>query len=154
MDTVSIFSLIDTLASATRACWAVGSALYEFSKEVKEVDESMKKFFDEVRGLQRALDVVTVSLRKIAFLPTWVESRDDKEIWTVFNGSVDECDKYLKKLVDLLSQIQGNEGAEGWLPSTVRTFRLRTSKGELESYPICIFGYKENLQFALTVVNL
>ena len=153
MDSITIFSLIETIASATKTCWAVGTTLYESAREAQNIDDSMRRFNDETKILQGVLDAIYSSLGKIAKLPTWKESGGDREVWTAVNGSADECNRYLTRLVDLLVEIRG-DNSTSFMQSTMRAYRLTVNDGDLEKFRSQIQEYKESLQMAHLVINL
>ena len=141
MDSTTIFSLLEIIVTATKTCWAVGATVYELVRDAQNIDDSMRRFNDETKSLQAVLDAIYSSLGKIAKLPTWRESNEDREVWTAVNGSADECNQYLTRLVDLLAEIRG-DGSAGFMTSTMRAYRLTVDNGDLDKFRIQIQEYK------------
>ena len=153
MSSVTIFSLIETIASTTKACWAVGSSVHGLARDAQNVDDSMRRFNDETGSLQAVLDGIYSSLGKIAKLPTWMESDRDREVWTAVHGSTDECNQYLTRLVGLLAEVR-EDSVTGSMASTMRVYRLTIGHGDLDKFRAQIQDYKESLQMAHLVINM
>ena len=149
---VPISSLIDSIAKATKSCGAVISTTSEIARSATGAGESSKRFIEEARALKNALDAVGVSTGKIAKLPSWVESENDKEVWTSVHKSVAGCGNYLNQTLLVLLEMKKTDDQSASL--AMRAKRSRINQEDFEITSMKTGRYTKKLQLALTMINL
>jgi hypothetical protein len=149
---ISVFSLISEISSAIKTSRHIGVRLAEIQKNPNNIDESLQRFATEVEGLKNVLDAVYVGLEKVSKLPTWVESDNDKDVWTAVYVFVSGCNKYLMELISLLLDIQKSEDSSASL--ALRAKRLRINKEDFDINRARVNRYSKKLELALTMINL
>ena len=118
------------------------------------MDDSVKDLGGEVRRLNAELKAVRSCLWKVSKLRQWEESLQEKEIWGAVHAVLTECNGLLDKLAETLDEVEGSEDAEGWLPSTMRAFRLNAARDNLLAYRAQIQGRRAQVRVALTTSSL
>lgn len=151
---VPISSLIEAIASTTKACLAVHSQSSDIARSAVGAGESCRRFTEEIRSLKNALDAVTASTNKIAKLPSWLESENDKETWTPVYSSVTGCGQYLRELMPLLLDIQKSNDQSASVSLEMRAKRARMNQEDFDIGSVKIGRYTKKLQLALTMINL
>ena len=149
---VPLSSLIDAVASTTKACLAVYSTTSEIARSQTGAGDSSKRFVEETRGLRNALDAVGASAGKIAKLPSWVESENDRDVWTSVFNSTCGCGQYLRELMLLLIDMQKADEQSASL--AMRAKRSRINQEDFDINGVKIGRYTKKLQLALTMINL
>ena len=145
-------SLIEAIATTTKACWAVISTTSDISRSAIGAADSSKRFVEEAQGLKNALDAVGASAGKIAKLPSFVESENDKEVWTSVYNSVNGCGRFLKETMLLLAEIQKADDQSASL--AMRAKRSRINQEDFDMNSVKTSRYTKKLQLALTMINL
>ena len=149
---VPISSLIDSIAKTTKSCGAVISTISEIARSATGAGESSKRCIEEARALKNALDAVGVSTGKIAKLPSWVESENDKEVWTAVHRSVTGCGNYLNQTLLVLLEMQKTDDQSASL--AMRAKRSRINQEDFDITSVKTGRYTKKLQLALTMINL
>lgn len=146
---VSISSLLDAIASSTKACFEVVSTTSDIARAITGAGDHSRQFVEEAIGLKNAFDAVGASMGKIAKLPSWVESENDKEVWTSVYNSVCGCGQYLRELMPLLIDIQRCDDQSASL-----AMRSRINQEGFDMNSVKLARYTKKLQLALTMINL
>ena len=154
MERVAISTVIDSVSAATETCESIRSTLSDFAQDFAGLENAVKELGREVHCLSATFGALGSSLEKVSSLPSWTETIRDREAWTAVHSTAMECNGHLEALDSLLGEIQGDEGQEGWLPSTMRAVRLSASKEELGNHHPQIQDDTKQARLALTVTNL
>ena len=149
---VPLSSLIDGIASTTKACLAVVSTAFQISQSATGAGDTSRRFVEDARSLRNALDAVGASTGKIAKLPSWIESENDKEVWTAVHNSTIGCGRYLRELMPLLLDMQRAEDQSASL--AMRAKRSRMNQEDFEINGVKTGRYTKKMQLALTMINL
>ena len=149
---VPISSLFDAAVSTKKVCWAITTTATDITQYGAGNGDSARRFVDESRALNHALEGVSVSTGKIAKLPSFIESENDKEVWTSVYNSVCGCGRYLRELMPLLIDIQNSNEQSASL--AMRAKRSRINQEDFDASRIKISRYTKKLQLALTMINL
>ena len=154
MSSVTLETLVEAVAASTRTCQTVRCLLRELAQGWEDADDTVEGLDRDTRGLRSALQALSTTLTKVQELTEWSESSKDKDIWTTVHGTVTDCKTQLRALIKILEEIRGSEGTEGWMPSTMRAFRLGVSRDELINCSAELQKFDVDFQISLALVNL
>ena len=153
-DRVSVVSVIEATAAALKICSTITLAVYKFIEEVKQIDQSLEGIKTDIKNLARVLETVNLSLRRFHDISQDVDSQANNEIIVAVNGSMEDCNASLKRLINILGEIRGAENRGQFFLPVQQTMRLKSSKGELEGCRRQIEGHKSSLHLSLTMIIL
>ncbi|MCJ1384831.1 hypothetical protein MMC17_007949 [Xylographa soralifera] len=153
MDPVSILTITQIACTIS---FQVLSTLYAFVNDVKDLDERLRGFTDEVEGLRRILVAITTSLNdpqlRLAEISTG--KYGNKDMWEAIHGSVEDCRLYLEKLRSELSGIRKKKGEGNILRQAVRALELRLNKDDINNLRSQVRSHQLGLNTALQMLNV
>ena len=153
MDPATIVQLVDL---ATRLSVKIISTIYTFWKETRRIGDVLDAFAVEVRSLKRVFMAITTSLNdpnlKLAQLSTG--QYGNQEMWAAIFGSVDDCRRYLEKLVGELEGISKSKGDNNFFRQAIQTFEMRLSKKDIDGIRTQIQSHQVDLNTALQMLNV
>ncbi|MCJ1387796.1 hypothetical protein MMC18_000639 [Xylographa bjoerkii] len=153
MDPVSILTITQTACTIS---FQVISTLYAFAKDVKDLDERLRGFTDEVEGLRRILIAISTSLNdpqlRLADISTG--KYGNKDMWEAIHSSVEDCRLYLEKLRAELSGVRKKKGEGNIFRQAIRTLELRLNKDDINNLRSQVRCHQLGLNTALQMLNV
>lgn len=147
MDPVTIVAAIGPLG---KTVYSVVTTLCAFVNATPEIDESVRSFYDEVKGLSSAIDAIFLSLRS-PWIQDIVKLDVSCELRSAINQSLESCKTTVQKLEDVLESVARNShssilstGQIGWNMDEDAT---KTIRAQIHTHHI-------NLSMSLVLIDL
>ncbi|KAE9967586.1 hypothetical protein EG327_011384 [Venturia inaequalis] len=150
MDPLSIAAGSAGLATS---CFKIVSILYTFIDETRSVDENVAALIAEVRGLSQVLETVSKSLKHDALVG--LRSSDNVNLWTMVEGSLQECGITLDKLQTMLQDLNGTANSRfGVLRRPIMQVRLNMKLKEIGDFQQQVHSHYSGMQLTLGTINV
>ena len=153
MDPATIIQLVDI---AVRLSVKIISTIYTFWKETRKIGDVLDAFAVEVRSLKRIFMAITTCLNdpQLKLAEISIGQYGNQEMWAAVFGSVDDCRRYLEKLVGELEGISKKKEDNSFFKQAIQTFELRLSKKDIDGIRSQIQSHQVDLNTALQMLNV
>ena len=102
---MDLFSIASAAAAITVSCVKLGTLLYYWIEEIRDVDGTLKVFMAEVNALSTVLDAVK-SWSHDAVVTDSAQRQDSKAFWVLVQRTLEDCSTVIGQLDRLLEDIQ------------------------------------------------
>jgi Fungal N-terminal domain of STAND proteins len=146
---MDLFSIASAAAAITVSCVKLGTLLYCWIEEIRDVDGTLKGFMAEVNALSTVLDAVK-SWSHDAVVTDSAQRQDSKAFWVLVHKTLEDCSSVIGQLDRLLEDIQ-NKRRHGQL---IANFMLNLKSDNIALIRQQIQSYTTVLQMAMQVINV
>ena len=145
---MDLLSIASAAAAITVSCVKLGTLLYCWIEEIRDVDGTLKVFMAEVNALSAVLDAVK-SWSQDAVVTDSAQRQDSKAFWVV-QKTLEDCSTVIDQLDRLLADIQTKRR----LGQLATHFVLNLKSDNIALIRQQIQSYTTVLQMAIQVINV
>jgi hypothetical protein len=145
---MDLLSIASAAAAITVSCVKLGTLLYCWIEEIRDVDGTLKVFMAEVNALSAVLDAVK-SWSQDAVVTDSAQRQDSKAFWVV-QTTLKDCSTVIDQLARLLADIQTKRR----LGQLATHFVLNLKSGNIALIRQQIQSYTTVLQMAMQAINV
>jgi len=160
MDPVSAAHIAGTALSVAKSAWDVGTQLYMFVQNAKNLDNNLQSLAGEVRALGQACNVVGTRLESI------VKERDDeterdtglqeqnKQLWFCLEGQISDCQSTVLQLQEAVKCANRDFNKDvTFINQAIRQIKLNMKTKDISDARARIQSQFSCLQLLLQVVT-
>src|SRR5271170_7985270 len=146
---MDLLSIASAAAAITVSCVKVGTLLYYWIEEIRDVDGTLGVFMAEVKALSTVLDAVK-SWSQDAVVTDSAQRQDSKAFWDLVQRTLEDCGTVISQLERLLADIQSKRR----LGQMITNFMLNLKSDNIALIRQQIQSYTTVLQMAIQVINV
>jgi hypothetical protein len=102
---MDLLSIASAAAAITVSCVKLGTFLYGWIEEIRDVDGTVKVFMAEVNALSAVLDAVKFCSQGAAVTDS-AQREDSKALWVLVQKTLEDCSAVIDQLDCLVADIQ------------------------------------------------
>jgi len=146
---MDLLSIASAAAAITVSCVKLGTLLYYWIEEIRDVDGTLGVFMAEVKALSTVLDAVK-SWSQDAVVTDSAQRQDSKAFWVLVQKTLEDCSTVIDQLDHLLADIQSKRR----LGQLITNFVLNLKSDDIALIRQQIQSYTTVLQMAIQVINV
>jgi tRNA threonylcarbamoyladenosine modification (KEOPS) complex Pcc1 subunit len=146
---MDLLTIASAAAAITVSCVKLGTLLYGWIEEVRDVDGTLKVFRAEVNALSAVLDAVK-SCSQEAVVTDSARKQDSKAFWVLVQKTLEDCSTVIDQLDRLLADIQSKRR----FGQLITNFVLNLKSDNVALLRQQIQSYTTVLQMAMQVINV
>lgn len=146
---MELLSIASAAAAITVSCFKVGTLLYCWIEEIRDVDGTLNVFVAEVNALSTVLDAVE-SWSQNAVVTDSAQRQDSKAFWVLVQKTLEDCSTVISQLDRLLADIQSKRR----LGQLITNFMLNLKSDNIAFIRHQIQSYTTVFQMAMQVINV
>ena len=146
---MDFLSIASAAAAITVSCVKLGTFLYVWIEEIRDVDGTVKVFMTEVNALSAVLDAVK-SCSQDAVVTDSAQRQDSMAFWVLVQKTLEDCSTAIDQLDRLLADIQNKRR----LGQMITNFVLNLKSNNIALIRQQIQSYTTVLQMAMQMINV
>jgi uncharacterized protein YukE len=148
MDPISILT---SVSAASRLTLALSTTLFTFVQATRNVDQSVRALYDEVKGLILTLDAIGSSI-KASNIGKGKQPEQNPELWKRVAASLDHCRGTVESMGKSLDSIK--KSSSNFAGQALRAFKLNWKEDQINTSRSQIHSHNSALQLALQMINV